>query len=64
MRLAAGFLALVIASGFLAGCDQKTDTSKLTCHDDPVGRNKAEQQAISDACALGGKNTPSPERKW
>jgi entry exclusion lipoprotein TrbK len=65
MRLAALLVAMAVASGLLAGCDQKpADTSKLTCKDDPAGRTKAEQQAIADACFHGGQYTKSPEKKW
>lgn len=62
MKVTVVLTGLTVVLSSLSGCNQKP--VQLTCKDDPTGRPKVEQQAIADACALGGKNSPSSQEKW
>lgn len=58
-------LIIVLMASCMAACNEdKPKAIALTCKDSPDGRTRAEQQAIADACFLGGKFTKSPERSW
>lgn len=58
-------LLIVILVSLLSSCDTKPSSSApLTCHDNPKGRSKAEQMAISDACFRSGQFKKSANKQW
>jgi len=55
---------LFVLIGIISACDKPKSVAQLTCKDSPVGRTKAEQMAIADACFLGGSFKKSSGKEW